>query len=168
MKEDEIDYGALLAIEEEKYIQEEIMNGTPEMRKDWGIEEWKYGIRWLPDLIAEKDCPIDDFSAEDWKEMILESSPIIVQYCPCPDDVLAILTREDFRDYSSWQICETLALEGEWLAALMPLDRILQEDFDNYLVCWPDDYSTEEEFLDLIGTRFPDRKIPDHLVWPHK
>ena len=168
MKEDNIDYGALLYAEEDKYIRNEIHNGTPETRKKWGIEDWKYGISLSADLISEKDCPTDDFSAEDWKEIILESSPIVVQYCNCTKDVLAILTKEDFQDYDSWQICETIALEGDWLAHLMPLERIEQEDFDNYLVCCPEDYSSEDEFLELVGARFPDNKIPDHLDYPHK
>ena len=110
MKEDNIDYGALLYAEEDKYIRNEIHNGTPETRKKWGIEDWKYGISLSADLISEKDCPTDDFSADDWKDIILESSPIVVQYCNCTKDVLAILTKEDFQDYDSWQICETIAL----------------------------------------------------------
>ena len=55
MKEDNIDYGALLYAEEDKYIRNEIHNGTPETRKNWGIEDWKYGISCFPDLISEKD-----------------------------------------------------------------------------------------------------------------
>ena len=43
-----------------------------------------------------------------------------------------------------------------------------QEDFDDILVCDPNDYSCEEEFLELVGSRFPDNKIPDHLDWPYK
>lgn len=142
MKEEDIDYGALLAEEEDKYIQDEILNGTPATREAWGIEEWKYGIRWYPDLISKKDCPINDFSAEDWKDIILESDPLVVQYCNCIKKVLAILTKDDFRDYDSWQICETLAMGGEWLAPLLPLER-LQEDCDNCLMRCPKEYSSE-------------------------
>ena len=119
-------------------------------------------------LIYENDCPIDSFSSEHWKEIIISGTGCEAQFCPCPDKVLALLDKSDFSSCSSYNICMCLALEGEWLAPLLPLENIEQEDFDNILVCDPDEYESEDEFLELVGARFPDRVIPPHLNYPHK
>ena len=143
-------------------------HSTPESRAEWSVEEWVTGIGWRSDIIEDPQCPRDKFTAEDWACIILDSDSGAVQYCDCPDEVLPLLSREDFEDFGSYEVCQLLAMEGEWLAPLLPLDRIDQEDFDAFLVCYPDDYESEEEFLRLVGSKFPDGKIPAHLDYPHK
>ena len=153
--------------EEDRYIRS-LWESTPQTRKDWDSDEWVRAIYWHKGLIYEDDCPISEFSPEEWKEIIVEGWGVEAQFCPCEKEVLALLTKEDFKSFGSNNMCMTLALDGDWLAHLFPLEDIEQEDFDNILVCDPDDYSDEEEFLELVGSRFPDNKIPDHLNYPHK
>ena len=153
--------------EQNKYIAS-VMESTPENRKEWNLDEWIEAMQWHSGLIYENDCPIDSFSPEHWKEIIISGTGCEAQFCPCPDKVLALLDKSDFSSCSSYNICMCLALEGEWLAPLLPLENIEQEDFDNILVCDPDEYKSEDEFLELVGARFPDRVIPPHLNYPHK
>lgn len=153
--------------EQDRYIHS-LWESTPKSRKKWDLDEWVDAILWNTGLIYEKDCPLSEFSPEQWREILMHGSGVEAQFCPCEKEVLKLLCKEDFSSYGSGNICTLLALEGEWLGHLLPLEDITQEDFDNLLVCDPDDYSSEEEFLELVGSRFPDNKIPDHLNWPHK
>lgn len=167
-KEDEFDRAMReLAEEQDRYIQR-LWDSTSETRKEWDLDEWVRAIYWHKGLIYERDCPVSEFSPEQWKEIIVDGCGVEAQFCPCEKEVLAILSKEDFKWFGSNNICTTLAIDGEWLAPLLPLEDIEQEDFDDILVCDPDDYSSEEEFLELVGARFPDNKIPDHLDYPHK
>lgn len=81
----------------------------------------------------------------------MDGCGVEAQFCPCAKEMLAILSKEDFKWFGSNNICTILALEGEWLAHLLPLEEIEQEDFDNILVCCPEDYSCEEEFWGVGG-----------------
>ena len=168
-EEDESDRLMREWIEEEDCLIKSILESTPENRKDWSLDEWVYALfRSSGGLIYESDCPIDQFSPEQWRDIIVDGSGVEAQFCPCPDEVLALMTKDDFKNWGSCRICTTLVLEGEWLAHLLPLEVIEQEDFDNLMVCDPEEYSCEEDFLALVGPRFPNNIIPDHLTWPHK
>ena len=153
--------------EEERYIQE-IHESTPQSRKKWSIDDWFSGIRSFPGLIECRDCPVDKFSAGQWKEIIICGCGIEAQYCHCRDEVLALLTKDDFEHMASSIMCTIIFLDGDWLAHLMPLENIEQEDFDNTFVCDPDDFSCREDVSKYIAAYFPDHKIPEHLNWPFK
>ena len=153
--------------EQNRYIYS-LKDSTPETRKNWSVVDWVEALMWEKGLIFDKDFPADALTPELWKEILICGIGCEAQAVPKPDKVLAILTKEDFKSYSSFNTCLTLACDGEWLAPVLPLDEITQEDFDDLLVGDPENYSSEKEFLKLVGSRFPGKRPPDHLVWPHK
>lgn len=153
--------------EEERYIRE-IHESTPGSRKKWTADDWVDSIRSYPGLIECRDCPCDQFSAGQWKEIITCGSGIEAQYCHCRDEVLAVLTKEDFELMGSSIMCTTIFLDGDWLAHLMPLKKITQEDFDNTFLCDPEEFTCREDVDKYIAAYFPDSQIPEHLSWPFK
>ena len=52
-----------LAKEQDRYIQS-LWDSTPEIRKEWDLDEWVQAIYWYKGLIYEQDCPISKFSPE--------------------------------------------------------------------------------------------------------
>ena len=153
--------------EEERYLRE-LNESTPQSREKWNTDDWVDGIRCFPGLIECRDCPCDNFSAEQWKDIITCGCGIEAQYCHCRNEVLALLTKEDFEFMGSSIMCTTIVLDGDWLAHLMPLEKIEQEDFDDLFVCDPDELTCKEDVDKYIAAYFPDNKIPEHLNWPFK
>lgn len=154
--------------EKEECFIESIKDSTPESRKMWTSDEWFLAVDSDRGLLYESDCPLSEFSPEKWRTLLVTGNGEEAQFCPCQDEVLALLTKEDFEGFGSCNICLTLARGGSWLGELLPIDDIDQDDFDDILVGTPDDYATEEEFLEFIRPIFPNRKIPLHLHWPYK
>ena len=143
-EEEDFDTGIFIAAEEDIFVEEEIMNSTPESRKDWSAADWVYGIFWNCGLIYEEDCPISEFSPDEWAEIISSGSEIEAQFCPCPEKVLPLLSKEEFRHWSGVSVCTALVL-CDWLGPLLPLENITQQDFDEILVCDPAEYPGEED-----------------------
>ncbi|MBQ4315475.1 MAG: hypothetical protein IJC21_08550 [Lentisphaeria bacterium] len=144
-----------------------VSESTAEERKAWSLDEWIENVILCSGLVYETDFPADDLSPEEWKELIVSADQCVIQFCPYCQEVLDLLTKEDFSSWSSFEICQALVLEGEWLAEKFDLSKITQEDFDTYLVVDYDEISTEEEFNQLVGCYFTD-EIPAHLNHPFK
>ena len=127
-------------------------------------EEWIELIEADFTTMEEKDCPLDEFSPEEWKSFILKE-PIILQYDPPVRELLKILSREDFEDWSSYDVCQALLFEGQWLAEedLLPLEKIEQEDFDDSFGATP--FPTAEEFWGVAPGYFP-KGFPPHVKLP--
>lgn len=167
-KEDEFDRAMReIAENEDRFIQM-VWTSTPRSRKKWDLDKWIQAIYWHKGIIYEKDCPTSEFSPEQWAWIILDGCGVEAQFCPCQKEVLTLLTKDDFKGFGSSNICTNLMSGGDWLAHLMPLDKIEQEDFDNIIIGEPEEYSCEKDVLTLTGAYFPDNKIPAHLNYPHK
>lgn len=134
-------------------------NSTPESRKNWTHDTWLDAVSCCRDLLEAKDCP--EFSAEEWKELIL-AYPITCQYCPVPREVRKITTSGDLAKWTSRDICDALAFEGDFLADLLDLAKIEQQDFEDVFGV-PGDFPTLEEYLEITSEYFPGNKIPPHL-----
>lgn len=127
-------------------------------------EEWVELIEADFTTMEENSCPLSEFSPEEWKRFILEE-PIILQYDPPVRELLKNLRRDDFENWSSYDICQALSFEGQWLVEhdLLPLEKITQEDFDFYFGATP--FPTAEEFWDVAPGYFP-KGFPQHVKLP--
>ena len=131
------------------------------------LEDWLFLAEYDLGVMDDKNFPFDKMTPEDWKGLIL-NDPISLQYDPPAKELLKILTREDFQGWSSYEICQALLFDGEWLAEadLLPLEKITQEDFDNSFGATP--FPTAEEFWEVVPGYFP-TGFPPHirLPFPH-
>ena len=128
------------------------------------VGDWLFLAEYDLGVMDDKDFPFDRMTAEEWKGLILRV-PISLQYDPPVKALLKILTREDFEDWSSWDICQALLFDGDWLAEanLLPLEKISQEDFDDSFGATP--FPTAEEFWDVVPGYFP-TGFPPHIRLP--
>ena len=139
----------------------EILAKKPDERS---LEDWLFLVEYDLSVMEDRHFPYDRMSVEDWKRLIL-AEPIVLQYDPPVEDLLKILTPEDFEDWNSYRICQALLFEGDWLAEanLLPLERITQEDFDFSFGAVP--FPTAEEFWDVAPGYFPNG-FPPHIRPP--
>lgn len=116
------------------------------------IERWFYQVMEDPDLLEDRECPLSRFFVKQWKELILRH-PEALQFNPPEDELLECLTKEDFKDWNGYMICTALFMDGSWLAKLLPMENIEQEDFDYFFgeLAFP----TAEEFWDVVPEYFP-------------
>ncbi len=128
-------------------------------------EEWFFLVEYSPSEMEKKEFPFDRMTPEFWKDLILRD-PIYLQYGPPVDELRKILTKEDFEDWNSYDICQAIMFEGEWLAeeGFLPMENITQEDFDEYFGA--DLYGTAEEFWNMAPAYFPDG-FPPHIRLPY-
>lgn len=128
-----------------------------------GIERWFDQVMEDPGLLEDRECPLSRFSVEQWKELILRH-PEALQFNPPEEELLTCLTKEDFKDWDGCQICSALFMDGGWLAKLLPMENIGQEDFDSFFgeLAFP----TAEEFWDVVPEYFP-TGFPPHLKLPY-
>ena len=134
-------------------------DSTPESRKNWIHDTWFDAVSCCRDLLEARDCP--DFSAEEWKNLIL-ADPVICQYCPFGNEVKELLTAGELSFWTSRDICDALAYDGDFLAGLLDLSKIEQQDFEDVFGV-PEDFPSLEEYLEVTGGYFPGNKIPSHL-----
>lgn len=127
------------------------------------IERWFELVMENPDQLEERECPLPRFSVKQWKELILRH-PEALQFNPPEDELLACLTKEDFKDWNGYKICTALFMDGGWLAKLLPMENIEQEDFDCFFgeLAFP----TADEFCDVVPEYFP-TGFPPHLKLPY-
>ena len=127
-------------------------------------EEWIFLAEFDPSVMEEKGFPFDQMTVEHWKDLIL-ANPIYLQYGPPVDELLKILTKEDFKDWDSYKICLAVMFEGEWLAeeGLLPMDHLTQEDFDEYFGMGS--CIDAEDFWDTAPAYFPEG-FPAHIKLP--
>ena len=135
------------------------------MKNDNGkqsVKKWFARVMESPELLEEDECPSDKFSPAQWKELILRH-PTALQFDP-PEDLKEILTKEDFRDWTGHDVCTALFMDGAWLSELLPLEKISQEDFDDFFgaEAFPD----AEEFWNVVPDYFP-QGIPPHIEPPY-
>jgi len=128
-------------------------------------EEWFFLAYYAPSTMEEKGFPFDRMTAEDWKEYILDN-PITLQYDPPVEALLKILKKEDFDRWDSYDICQALLFDGEWLAEkdLLPLEKIMQEDFDDSFGA--EVFTSAGEFWDVAPGYFPNG-FPPHIKLPY-
>ena len=128
-------------------------------------DEWFFLVTYAPSAMEEKGFPFDEMTLEGWKEYILDN-PIFLQYDPPVEALLTILKKEDFDAWDSYDICQAVMFEGEWLAeeGLLPMENITQEDFDEYFGA--NTYGTAEEFWNMAPAYFPDG-FPPHIRLPY-
>ena len=129
------------------------------------VDEWFFLAAYAPSAIEENGFPFDEMTPEGWKEYILDN-PIYLQYDPPVEALLTILKKEDFDGWDSYDICQALLFDGEWLAenGLLPLEKISQEDFDNWFGM--EIYTDAEEFWDVAPGYFP-TGFPPHIKLPY-
>ena len=115
------------------------------------VEAWFFVVMDDPGAIDSKECPYEQFSLEQWKDLILDW-PFLLQYDP-PAELRSILTKEDFECWSGAQVCEALFFDGQWLADLFPMENITQEDFDN---CFSADcFEGPDDYWEVVPKYFP-------------
>ena len=134
-------------------------DSTPESRKSWTHDTWFDAVSCCWNLLETRDCP--DFSAKEWKKLIL-ANPITCQFCPVPHEVKKLLTAGELSIWTSRDICDALAFEGDFLGDLLDLAKIEQQDFEDVFGV-PGDFPSLEEYLEVTGEFFPGNKIPPHL-----
>lgn len=134
-------------------------DSTPENRKSWTHDTWFDAVSCCWNLLETRDCP--DFSAEEWKKLIL-ANPITCQFCPVPHEVKKLLTAGELSIWTSRDICDALAFEGDFLGDLLDLAKIEQQDFEDVFGT-PEDFPSLEEYLEITSGYFPGNKIPPHL-----
>ena len=129
------------------------------------VDEWFFLASYDPSAMEENGFPFDEMTPEGWKEYILDN-PICLQYDPPVEALLTILKKEDFDGWDSYDICQALLFDGEWLAenGLLPLEKISQEDFDNWFGM--EIYTDAEEFWDVAPGYFP-TGFPPHIKLPY-
>ena len=128
-------------------------------------DEWFFLAEYDPSAMEEKEFPFDRMTPEDWKDYIL-GNPIFLQYDPPAEALLTILKKEDFDCWDSYDICQALLFDGEWLAEnhLLPLEKITQEDFDDSFGA--EVYTDAKEFWDVAPGYFP-AGFPPHIKLPY-
>jgi len=148
----------------ENIIEDDIREIKAKKPSGRTLEEWLFLVEYDLGVMDDKDFPFDQMTAEDWKELILDE-PISLQYDPPVESLLKILTKEDFKNWSSYKVCQALLFDGQWLAEadLLPLERISQEDFDDSFGATP--FPTAEEFWDVAPGYFP-TGFPPHIRLP--
>ncbi len=129
------------------------------------VDEWIFLAYYNPSVMEEKGFPSDRMSLETWKDYILDN-PIFLQYNPPVGELRKILTKEDFEDWESYDICQAVLFEGEWLAeeGFLPMKNVTQEDFDNFFGA--EVYTTAEEFWQCVPDYFPEG-FPPHIKLPY-
>lgn len=126
-------------------------------------DEWFDLVMASPELLEEPACPFGEFTPAQWKELIL-CHPTAVQFNPPEEKLKAILTKKDFEDWTGHDICTALFMDGEWLSEFLPLEKIGQEDFDDFFGA--EAFSDAEEFWDVVPGFFP-LGIPPHIELPY-
>ena len=128
-------------------------------------DEWFFLAAYAPSAMEEEGFPFDLMTPEGWKEFILDN-PMFLQYGPPVEGLLTILKKEDFERWDSYDICQALLFDGEWLAEedLLPLEKITQEDFDDWFGA--DVYTDAGEFWDVAPGYFP-AGFPPHIKLPY-
>ncbi len=136
-------------------------------RKKWDVNRWYREVWNQIGLLGKRDCPSEQFSPEQWLDLILER-PLSIQYLTgdMEDCIKPLIDKNTFEHWSSAEICEALFFEGTWLTEYLDLSKIEQEDFDNY---WgdPDSWADADEFFEIAGGYFPGG-FPKHLKLPFK
>ena len=127
------------------------------------IGDWFDRVMEDPFVLEDRRCPARDFSPEQWKELILNDVRVL-QFDVPGETVRKLLSRRDFADWESSRICDALFFGGVWLADLLPMENIVQEDFDFYF--GEEAFPGEEEFRDVAPGFFPDG-FPPHLELPY-
>ena len=126
------------------------------------VAEWFELVMESPELLEEKKCPSARFSLAQWKDLILRH-PTALQFDP-PVELKEILTKGDFEDWTGHDVCTALFMDGAWLSEILPLDKIGQEDFDEFFGA--DVFADAEEFWDVVPDYFP-QGIPPHIKLPY-
>ena len=129
----------------------------------WNVEEWFDQVMKSPELLEEKKCPSGKFTPAQWKKLILKH-PSALQFNPPEEELKEILTKEDFEDWTGHDVCTALFMDGAWLAEILPLDKITQNDFDDFFGA--DAFPDAEEFWDVVPDYFP-QGIPPHIKPPY-
>ena len=129
----------------------------------WNVEEWFDQVMKSPELLEEKKCPSDKFTPSQWKKLILKH-PSALQFNPPEVKLREILTKEDFQDWTGNDVCTALFMDGAWLSEILPLDKIMQNDFDDFFGA--DAFPDAEEFWDVVPDYFP-QGIPPHIKPPY-
>ena len=116
-----------------------------------------------PFVLGERNCPCGEFTAEQWKELMLNDTRVF-QFDFPEEAVRKVLTAADLADWESSRVCDALFFGGGLLDDLLPLGNIAQEDFDFYFgaEAFPD----AEEFWDVAPGFFP-HGFPPHLELPY-
>lgn len=104
--------------EQDQYINE-ILDSTPETRKDWSTDDWVQALYWNPGFIDAEDCPINEFSPEEWAEIVVNGDGFEPQYCPIPEKVIPLLSKNDFKDRDS-QYVYVVQISCDWLDQFLP------------------------------------------------
>ncbi len=116
-------------------------------RKTRDTDRWYREVRAQFDLLNDRFCPAEQFSPEQWLDLILEK-PVTLQYISSrmENRLKPLINKETFRNWNSWNICEALYFEGIWLTEYLDLSKIKQVDFDNY---WgdPEAWGDADEFF---------------------
>ena len=126
------------------------------------VDEWFERVMASPELLEDAKCPRKKFSLQQWKALILRH-PSALQFDP-PPGLKTVLAKDDFRDWTGHDVCTALFMDGEWLSNLLPLEKITQEDFDDFFgaEAFPD----AKEFWEVVPGYFP-LGIPPHLETPY-
>ena len=105
--------------EELEQLIDEVLTSTPETRKDWTTDEWVQALFWNPGFIEAEDCPIREFSPREWAEIVVNGDGFEAQYCPIPEKVIPLLSKNDFKDRDS-QYVYVVRISCDWLEQFMP------------------------------------------------
>ena len=105
--------------EEFEQLIDEVLTSTPETRKDWTTDEWVPALFWNPGFIEAEDCPIHEFSPREWAEIVVNGDGFEAQYCPIPEKVIPLLSKNDFKDRDS-QYVYVVQISCGWLDQFMP------------------------------------------------
>ncbi|MBE6372936.1 MAG: hypothetical protein E7055_12805 [Lentisphaerae bacterium] len=140
--------------------RKDMIKSSPAKRN---VKKWFDQVMKSPELLEERKCPSDKFTPVQWKELIL-THPSALQFDPPEEELKEILTKGDFEDWTGYDVCTALFMDGVWLSEILPLDKIMQEDFDDFFgaEAFPD----AEEFWDVVPDYFP-QGIPPHIKPPY-
>ena len=126
-------------------------------------DDWFERAAEDPFVLADRRCPVGDFTPEQWKELILDDVRVF-QFAVPEAAVRKLVSRSDFADWDSYRICNALFFGGEWLSDLFPMENITQDDFDFYF--GREAFADAEEFWDVAPGFFP-HGFPPHLELPY-
>lgn len=159
------DYESVGAFDLTEWTDSEIKRIQAKKPSERTDEEWLFLAEYVPSAMEEKGFPFDSMSVESWKDLIL-LNPIYLQYDPPVVDLVRILTKADFEYWDSYDICQAVMFEGEWLAEMgfLPMENLTQEDFDEYFGA--NVYETAEEFWENAPDYFPEG-FPPHIRLPY-
>ena len=127
------------------------------------IDDWFELVLDDPFVLGDRRCPAKDFTPEQWKELILNDVRVF-QFDVPEEAVRKLVSRDDFADWDSYRICNSLFFGGDWLSDLFPTENIAQDDFDFYF--GKEAFADAEDFWDVAPGFFP-HGFPPHLNLPY-